>query len=254
MECITGSGTETETHYEGADNLRAMRSAVHYQAWLTRHVTRTVHAAHAARVVDFGAGLGDYARPVSRLAAVTCVEPDASLRDGLEREGFATTANIADLPAGAFDLVYSLNVLEHIRRDVEALRQVRRVLAPGGSLLLYVPAFACLYSAMDAKVGHYRRYRYRGLAARVQQAGLQVISGRYADSLGFLAALAYRVARGDGTLSPASVAAYDRFVFPVSRVLDTVLHPFFGKNLWLVARAPDATVKDYPLPCEASAP
>ena len=231
-----------ETHYEGADNLRAMRSAVRYQAWLTRHVTRTVHAAHACRVVDFGAGLGDYARPVSRLAAVTCVEPDATLRDTLEREGFATAANIADLPAGAFDLVYSLNVLEHIRQDVEALREIRRVLAPGGTVLLYVPAFARLYSAMDAKVGHYRRYRYRGLADRVQRAGLQGVSGRYADSLGFLAALAYRVTRGDGTLSPASVAVYDRFVFPVSRVLDTVLHPFFGKNLWLVARATDAAV------------
>jgi hypothetical protein len=65
--------------------------------------------------------------------------------------------------------------------------------------------------------------------------GFRVVSCAYADSLGFLASLLYRGFRGSGELRKRSVALYDRFVFPVSRMLDALTHRWFGKNLLMVA-------------------
>ena len=77
----------------------------------------------------------------------------------------------------------------------EALRAVYRCLRPGGRFYLYVPAFPLLFSAMDRKVGHHRRYRLAGLTSQLQRAGFRVLRARYADSLGFFATLL----RGKGT-------------------------------------------------------
>ena len=67
--------------------------------------------------------------------------------------------------------------------------------------------------------------------------GFRVADARYVDSLGFLAALAYRgLGRADGALDPRSVRLYDRLVFPASRLLDRALHRVVGKNLLLRAR------------------
>jgi SAM-dependent methyltransferase len=146
------------------------------------------------------------------------------------------------LPAGdesPFDAVYSINVLEHIPDDHGLLRDLCERLVPGGRLLLYTPAFDVLFSANDVRVGHVRRYRRSTLSAAVRNAGLCVESVEYVDSLGFLAALLYRVAgNSDGGLRLRAVQVSDRLVFPLSRALDHVFGRVVGKNLLLTARRP----------------
>jgi SAM-dependent methyltransferase len=141
------------------------------------------------------------------------------------------------LPGATLRYVYSLNVLEHIDDDARALREIAAKLAPAGRLLLYVPAFAVLYSSMDRKVGHRRRYRRSELVGLVRQAGLEVIAARYVDCLGFLATLAYKVIGSrEGGLDRRSLIAFDRFVFPLSRFCDRIVGSFVGKNVYVVAR------------------
>ncbi len=59
--------------------------------------------------------------------------------------------------SGSIDLVVAFDVLEHILDDAAALREVERVLRPGGCLLVTVPADMDLWSAHDEAVGHVRR-------------------------------------------------------------------------------------------------
>ena len=119
------------------------------------------------------------------------------------------------------------------------LPALRPRLAPGGRLLIYVPAFNLLYSANDERVGHVRRYRRAGLVELVRNAGFQVERASYVDSLGFFAALAYRfVGDPEGGLSVTSVRLYDSLLFPPSRLLDRVVGRWFGKNLLLTAVRP----------------
>ncbi len=136
--------------------------------------------------------------------------------------------------------MFAFNVLEHIDDDEAVLRELRRVVRPGGRLLVYVPAFMCLYSGMDRLVGHVRRYRRKGLVEMATRAGWTVTACTHADSLGFLTSLAYRAfGPRHGRLDPRSAALYDRWVFPLSRVLDRALAPVGGKNLVLWAERSD---------------
>jgi SAM-dependent methyltransferase len=145
---------------------------------------------------------------------------------------------VAQLENDAFDFAYTLNVLEHIEDDAAALAALHARLRPGGRLLVYVPAFQVLYGPMDRRVGHLRRYRRLDLVRRVRAAGFTIEKSRYADSIGFFAALAFRLLRSDSTgdLERSHVRLYDRLVFPLSLALDLLCRPFFGKNVTVVAR------------------
>jgi len=221
--------------YSGTGNLEIMEAAVRYNGFLLGLITPL--ASGGKRVVDFGAGSGTFAAELQqRKVDVVCVEPDAGLRQALEAKGLRACADLKGIARESIDLAYSFNVLEHVEDDAAALRELRRVLKPGGRLLLYVPAFMILYSAMDRRIGQVRRYRKNALVALVQRARFAVDDVRYADSLGFVAALAFKtVGPPSGELSPRAVRVYDKYLFPLSRALDVCLDPVIGKNLVLRA-------------------
>jgi SAM-dependent methyltransferase len=78
------------------------------------------------------------------------------------------------LPDGVFDVVVALNVLEHIEGDAIAAREMVRVLKPGGSLVIEVPAGPNLYDDYDRQLMHFRRYTMRSIETLLSSAGLTV--------------------------------------------------------------------------------
>ena len=223
--------------YSGKDNLEAMRLAERYNAFLVDLVER--NAPRGGHILDFGAGLGLFADALrDRGHRVSCLEVDPELATELQGRGFHAVRSPSELDDESIDYVYSLNVLEHIDDDVTALSTLVPKLRSGGRCFIYVPAFPVLYSAMDRLVGHHRRYTAASLARALDRVGLRVERAEYADSLGFPASLAYRFVGGSGTLNPGSVVAYDRWVFPVSRILDRITHRWFGKNVHALATKP----------------
>jgi SAM-dependent methyltransferase len=224
--------------YTGCDVLEVMAGAVNYNRWLGDLVTD--RAPGGTQLLDFGAGTGTFSSALrDRGFEVQCVEVDDRLRKALQDSGFRSVKLPADLAAGSAPFIFALNVLEHIEDDQGAVNELARVLPPGGTLLIYVPAFQVLYSALDRKVGHFRRYRLDQVVKLARNAGLTVAEARYADCLGFLASLAYKwIGVSDGSLNGGALKFYDRVVFPISRVLDLVAGSLFGKNVLLVARKP----------------
>lgn len=223
------------TAYTGIDNLEVMREAENYNRYLQSLVEQ--HAGDASRVIDFGAGSGTFAIPCKAAGFdVTAVEPDDQLRAYLAEANVTAVADVSALPDGTFQYAYTLNVLEHIENDVEALRVLRAKLAPGARLFVYVPAFPVLFSSMDAKVGHVRRYTRRTLSASLQAAGFEIHTIRYVDSLGFAATLLFKaIDDGKGNVNRRLLRLYDRLAFPVSRAVDAVTHRWLGKNLMALA-------------------
>jgi len=234
--------------YSGTATLEVLDAAAqNYQRFLVGLIAQLgPHTANAGPVsaVDFGAGIGTYAQHARTLGFdVLCVEPNRELQKRLCSMGLLVASGLDTLSDGSQTMIYSFNVLEHIEDDQDVLRGFFRVLAPGGRLLIYVPAFPLLYSALDRQAGHVRRYRRKDLALRAKAAGFEIDKCVYADSLGFPASLVYRALghRASGTLRSASVRRYDRFLFPVSRWLDNLLQYGFGKNVIMVAHRPETT-------------
>ena len=222
--------------YTGTDNLEVMREAVNYNRALLDLVK--AQARKSDRMLDFGAGTGTYATALAAEGyAVECVEPDPAQRTAIAGAGLRVHGDLAAIPAASVDCVYTLNVLEHIEDDLATIRALGERLVRGGRLVVYVPAFQVLYTSMDRKVGHVRRYRRTDLRAKVETAGLTVLRSEYVDSLGFAATLAFRAfGSKSGDIDRDAVRAYDRYAFPLSRRLDRVLNRVVGKNIYLVAQ------------------
>lgn len=87
------------------------------------------------------------------------------------------------LPDQSVDVLVMLNVLEHIEDDVTALRNAFKLLKPGGTLVIEVPAGPHLYDSYDAELHHFRRYSAAELQHKLTQAGFRV---RRRSHLGFV--------------------------------------------------------------------
>lgn len=79
------------------------------------------------------------------------------------------------LPGNSVEAVVALNVLEHIEDDFEAVRQLYRILKPGGVAVIEVPANPRLYDVYDELLMHYRRYTGKAIVKLCKEAGFEVI-------------------------------------------------------------------------------
>jgi hypothetical protein len=222
--------------YEGVANLEVMRLARNYNHHLCELVNR--HDPGSGLVVDFGSGLGTFSGCTrSDRSRVLCIEPDDRFRSALEAAGYQTASAISDIPEEAATYIFSLNVLEHIADDYGTVRDLAGRIRRGGRLLLYVPAFQHLYSSMDRKVGHYRRYSRAQISVLLSGTGLSIVTARYEDFLGFFATLVFKWTdrREAGDVDARALVFYDRFLYPVSRLLSRIFGRWVGKNLLIVA-------------------
>ncbi|MBO2462651.1 class I SAM-dependent methyltransferase [Actinomadura violacea] len=153
------------------------------------------------RVLDVGSGMGEMVDMLRAFGRVTAMDSSEHAIEYLrQRHPTGVSARRGLVPDDLaedeeFDLVTAFDVVEHIDDDVAALRGFRRVLAPGGRLVLTVPAFPVLWSHHDVYAGHVRRYRRHHLRDLLRQAGgFQADRIAYFNSLLFLPAFAARTA------------------------------------------------------------
>jgi SAM-dependent methyltransferase len=232
-----------------AANLDAMTEARAYQAAMRELVIEKL-ALRTRRgrgvVLDFGAGRGDYAAAIQPQTSMTVVgmEPDVSLH-GHYPANMSVVPSLERIAAGTLDCAYSLNVLEHIEKDVRALRELSSRCRPGAPIFLLVPANPSLWTPMDTLVGHWRRYMPDTLRATAEQAGLVVDDWGWFDRTGYFATRAYQMlydtgmlkAKRPGSVSRRQIRCFDG-LFRVAEPVFSGLHLPFGKNCWVLARRP----------------
>lgn len=84
-----------------------------------------------------------------------------------------------------FDIVICADVMEHIKEDELALREIYRVLKKNGNALVAVPAYRGLYGHHDELIGHYRRYNKKDFVKLAEKTGFKIKYSRYACSFLF---------------------------------------------------------------------
>ena len=135
----------------------------------------------SAEVLDAGCGTGGLIRRLTRVrpgwrwsavdrSSLALELARARCPDAVEW----AQASVEALPFadGAFDAVVSADVLYHVDDDAAALREFFRVLRPGGSVVLNVPAYPWLWSYHDEAVHSRRRYGRGEVLAKLAAAGL----------------------------------------------------------------------------------
>jgi SAM-dependent methyltransferase len=150
-----------------------------------------------ARILDAGCGSGRNMVELARHGTVTGVELSAiSVELARERSiGEVIEGSVLTMPfeSASFDLAVSLDVIEHLQDDLAALRELRRVVAPGGALLITVPAYQWLWSGHDVINHHHRRYTRRSLQQVAEQAGWETVRTTYFNSLLLPVAIVLRI-------------------------------------------------------------
>ncbi|MBA3282751.1 MAG: glycosyltransferase [Acidimicrobiia bacterium] len=131
-------------------------------------------------LVDLGAGSGGVTallgwRP-DRVAVVEGNHALVSQAHGMHGLiGLQGTTDALPVADGSAVVVCLLDVIEHLDDPVAALAEATRVLAPGGRLVVNVPAYQWLWSAADESLGHVRRYDRRLLRRQMATVGLQPV-------------------------------------------------------------------------------
>ena len=151
-------------------------------------------------VLDFGCGTGAFLTVLGRFGPVSAVDGDEAAVSFCRRRGHGEVRHVpagTPLPFadGSVDLVTSLDVVEHIEDDVGALRELHRVLRPGGLLLVAVPAFMFLWGDQDEISHHVRRYTDASLRRSLHDAGFVVERSSYFNTWLFAPIAALRLAR-----------------------------------------------------------
>jgi SAM-dependent methyltransferase len=193
--------------------------------------------ARPIQVLDYGCGTGAFLEHLERFGTVNAVDADPSAVSFCHQRG---RPEVLVAPPGAplpfedqaFDLVTTLDVIEHIDDDTAALAELRRVLRPGGLLLVAVPAFRFLWGKQDEVSHHRRRYTARTLRRALAEAGFGVDRTTYFNTLLFPPIAVVRLGR---RLLRRPGAQQSDFELGPAR-LNGVLGAVFGAEAGLVAR------------------
>ena len=213
-----------------ADEYTLMDAAEQAMWWY-----RAMHA-HAmdrlpagTRLVDAGCGTGGFlarARAGLEVPGSVGVEynADAAARAAVKSGVPVVAASVNALPLtdASFEAMTSLDVLCHSGAEPAALlAEARRVLAPGGRLVLNLPALPWLSSAHDMRVFTVRRYTRASITAALEASGFVDIRARYWNALLLPLMIVQRKLLQSGADAPSDVGAFppwlDAILFAVTR-------------------------------------
>lgn len=198
-----------------------------------------------SRVLEVGCGLGNFTQHLIGRRLMVGIDIEPRCAEAYARR-FAGQSNLTSLCLDVLspeflelrryqpDSIACLNVLEHVQDDGQALAHMNAVLPPGGTVVLIVPAFECLYGPIDEKLGHYRRYGKQSLTRAAQNAGFRPRILRYVNSIGFFGWwFNARILRRTEQ-STAQIKVFDVLAVPLLSRIERWIEPPAGQSIFAV--------------------
>jgi SAM-dependent methyltransferase len=228
-------------HHVQTGVLEDLSEAVNYRHWLAGLAAPYL----GDHPIEIGSGIGDYAAEWLQTVPKITVSETHEDRLKLLHERFVDDTRVEvrrlTLPAherGEYSAAVALNVLEHIRDHVGAVRSVTGMLRPGGRVVLIVPAFQFAMSRFDRTIGHERRYTRASAGEVLTAAGLEIEELHYINPLGLMSWFVVCRLLGSFPRNGVMLRTYDRAVVPLARSLERRRHPPFGQSVFAVGRKP----------------
>lgn len=196
------------------------------------------------RVLEVGAGIGTFSNILLSLEKVEklfLLEPTQELMEVLKKT-FGDNPKIVLISSPAEDIsteyvrdmdidtVIFVNVLEHIRDDVDIMKKFSEGLKHGSRILTFSPAFQLLYGHIDATAGHYRRYTKKSIRQKLEDAGLKVVRLRYFNLLGFFSWLLFVRLLSADDFNEGGLKLYNSII-PFLQKMEKMIPPPIGQSV-----------------------
>lgn len=218
------------------DELTLFHHAIQWKKYFSRHIKPYIKG----KVLEAGAGLGSTTLFLNDGSASQWIllEPDPEMSSILQQKittqvlksnSSVVTGTIGHV-TGKFDTIIYIDVLEHIAADDLEITKAAALLNPGGNIIVLSPAFQFLYSPFDKAIGHFRRYNRKAIR-NITPAGLQLISNKYYDSIGYFASFMNKLVLHQKYPTLKQVLLWDKWMIPVSKITDRLFFHSFGKSI-----------------------
>lgn len=227
--------------YEGTTTLEVLEGAENYNKWIADSVKRHM----TGPVLEIGAGTGNISQYFIKVTNFVITDTDQVLVKTLKtrfKKYKRVTVQSLDIskPQGSnkhsFSTVFAVNVFEHIKDDITAMRNTHSLLKKNGKFILLVPAKRFAYTKLDKNLGHFRRYEKDELREKLEQTGFVVEKVYFFNIVGLLSWMVRdRIEKNNVQLDPGQIALFDKIV-PFLRVIETVIPVPIGISLIAVAR------------------
>lgn len=219
----------------GTKTLESMSQAVWYNSWLLGKFKKHL----GKKILEVGCGIGNFSETISEFGKVWSIDIETEY---VKKKKKTSHIGFGNIEAGKyffkkqkFDSIVCLNVLEHIKDDQQALKNIYDLLNNNGYLILLVPAHQFLYGEIDKSISHYRRYSSNKLQMKIKEVGFSVISHRQLNILGALGwFFAGRVLR-EKVVGENKISIFNK-VAPFLLPIEDIIEPPFGISLLIIAQ------------------
>lgn len=169
---------------------RGRRKFIHYL------IGKYKNSSHNLKVLDVGCGTGALLGELAYYCDVFGLDFSDKAVSFCRERGIAnvTKGLVQSIPFNdcSFDFVLAMDVIEHIKDDDKAIRELYRVLKPGGVVIIFVPAFMFLWGVTDVVSQHFRRYTKREIQKKITKENFSIVRGTYFNTLLFTPILLVR--------------------------------------------------------------
>ena len=188
-------------------------------------------------MLEIGAGLGSFtANYYKNLQKIVLTDLDEENIKILKKK-FSEEKNITinskriNELEGKFNTIIYLNVLEHIKNDLDEINSALNKLNTGGHLIILVPAHQNLFSKFDEAIGHHKRYNIEFFKFnKFENAKIQKLL--FLDLVGYILYFLNKIFFKEEVYpSKLKILLWDKIFSPITIVLDYITRYKFGKNI-----------------------
>lgn len=221
------------------DTLESMSQAVWYNKWTVKKFKSFLKG----DILEVGCGIGNFTNFLKKFGNVWAIDiVDSYIKQTSQIEGGGINVGFGDIEKGEyffkdrkFDSVVCLNVLEHIKDDKRALKNIRELLKADGNLILLVPAYDFLFGAIDKSIGHFRRYDKNQLKNILEDMGFKVIKSRVINFLGGIGWWISSKLFSTNKIDESNIKIFN-LIAPLALPIEDIFEPPLGTSILIIAK------------------
>lgn len=234
-----------EIDEEGMETLKAISEANKFNEWMYQRIAPDCKG----KILEIGSGIGNISEFFIKNNADIYL---SDLRDNylnfLEKNYEHKASGILKMDIvdpnfdeiytehiNTFDTVFALNVVEHIKDDELALKNISKLLKKDGNAVILVPAFNTLYNSFDEALEHYRRYTKKTLNKNFSKSNLEIQKSSYFNAAGIAGWILSGAILKKKTIPAGQMKLYNSLV-PIFKIVDKVLLNSFGLSVITVGK------------------